>query len=151
MADNVDILLKFWEEQWAQARQCENQRSIMANFIISIFTAGIGIIVISDFAFKTLPIAFFLAVLSVFGGLFSAKLFERWRLHERRAIKWSEKIDELAPEAELLKKFWEAHREHKDNHPKMKKIALFRLWEFFYFILTGLALIVSAYIIIQVI
>ncbi len=37
MADEINVLLKFWEEQWIQARQSENQRSTMANFLISIF------------------------------------------------------------------------------------------------------------------
>jgi Ca2+/Na+ antiporter len=147
MSNETDVLLKFCEEQWAQARQSENQRSTMANFLISIFTAGMGIIIIADFALKTLPIAFFLLLIGAFGGLFSMKLFERWRLHENRAVKWSEQIDKLNPDAKLLELFWEAHQEHKENHPKMRKLALYRLWGLFYLLMTALAAVLLIYII----
>lgn len=148
MADKTDILLKFWEEQWTQARQCETQRSTMANFIISIYAAGIGIIVVADFAYKALPVAIFLLVMGVFGNLFSAKLFERWRLHQERAIKWSERIDEIEPKAKLIDLFWEAQEKHKSNHPFLNKIALYRLWRLFYYILTGIAIALMALILV---
>lgn len=119
----------------------------LADDDFSIFTAGIGLIIIADFASKTLPIAFFLVLLGAFGGIFSLKLFERWRLHERRIIKWSEQIDKLNPDAKMLELFWVAHQEHKANHPKMGKIALYRLWGLFYFLMTAFAIVLLIYII----
>ena len=146
MSNETDVLLKFWEEQWEQARQCENQRSTMANLILPIFTAGIGLIVAFDFTLKTLPIAIFLILVGLFGAVFSMKLFERWRLHESRAIKWSEKIDKLNPKANILELFWEAHEEHKKKHPRLSKIALYNLWIWFYLLLVALAVILVFFI-----
>lgn len=144
MEKETEVLIKFWEEQWSQARQSEDQRSTMANFLISIFTVGIGFIINSGFALGiTIPVSIFLIIIGLFGYLFSLKLFERWRLHEQRAIKWSEQIDRLNPDAKLLELFWEVHEVHKSNHPKMTKVRLYRLWGRFYLILVGLAIICS--------
>ena len=44
MADSTDVLLKFVEQQWIEAKQAEDQRSIMTNIILVIVAAIIGFI-----------------------------------------------------------------------------------------------------------
>lgn len=149
MANETDVLLKFCEEHWAQARQSEDQRSTMANFLISIFTAGFGFIIVSDFAVKSLPIALFLIILGILGALFSMKLFERWSLHVERIKMWTEQIDRLNPEAKIDSVFKEAQKEHKRNYPRMSRIRLYRLWIGFYVMLTLISAILVIYIIIR--
>ena len=57
MADEVDILIKFCEEEWTQARQSENQRATMTNYIIIIAIAIFGLMVQMDLNTKALPLA----------------------------------------------------------------------------------------------
>lgn len=45
MADDSDVLIKFCEEQEAQARQSENQRATVSNLIVTIASAITGFIV----------------------------------------------------------------------------------------------------------
>ena len=102
MADEVDILLRFCEEQWTQCRQSETQRSTVTNFVITIAAATIAFIAHKGFAIVSLPLAVFLFILGLCGALTSAKLYERWQFHRNRAHYWYKRIDELKPDAQLL-------------------------------------------------
>ena len=54
MFDAKDILIKYLEEEWAQARQSENQRATTTRYVLLITIAIQGIIVQQDFGVKSL-------------------------------------------------------------------------------------------------
>lgn len=141
---DTEVLLRFCEEQWQQARQCENQRSLMANFIVSLAIAIFSIEVLSQFNIYTLPLSILLILLGFYGYLTSIKLFERWKLHERRTIVWRDKIDQLNPNANLKKLYYNAQKQHEEEFPKLSKRKLYNLWKILYLFIMifGLASII---------
>ena len=125
MADEVDVLLKFCEEQWAQCRQSETQRSTVTNFVITIAAATLAFIGHKGFVIGSLPLAVFLFVLGLYGAITSAKLYERWQFNRNRAHYWYKRIDELKPDAQLLHL-----KQLADDHynKKLRQVRLHWLW-----------------------
>jgi uncharacterized membrane protein YbhN (UPF0104 family) len=128
MADNTDVLLKLCEEEWTQGRQSESQRATVTNFIITISAAILGFLVQKDFTITSLPLAILLIALGVYGAVISAKLYERWQFHRRRARYWRKRVDELHPDARIEQLKVESEAKHKLAYSKLEKIRLNRLW-----------------------
>jgi hypothetical protein len=128
MVDEADILLRLCENEWLQGRQCEDQRAGMTNFIVIIAAAILSLIVQMGFDTRTLPIAVLLALLGAYGALVSAKLYERWRFHMRRARYWRNRIDELHPNAQVVHLKEVAYHEHKTRYPRLVRLRLHWLW-----------------------
>jgi hypothetical protein len=125
MADEIDVLLKMCDEQWTQCRQLETQRSLVTNFVITIAAASLAFIGSKGFIPASLPLAGFLIFLGLYGAVTSEKLYERWQFTRHRSRYWRKRIDELKPEAQLLKLQDEADKEYKH---KFQKIRLHWLW-----------------------
>ena len=149
MADEVDILIKFCEEEWTQARQSENQRATMTNYIIIIAIAIFGLMVQMDLNTKALPLAILLVLIGTYGALVSMKLYERWLLHRRRARYWAKRIDELHPNAQLLQLKKAAIKDHEAKYPRLVRLHLNWLWITIH-ILIALFGVVWAFVIITV-
>ncbi len=128
MADDTDVLLKLCEEQWTQGRQSESQRATVTNFIITISAAILGFLVQKNFTLTSLPLAILLIALGIYGAVISAKLYERWQSHMRRARYWRKRIDELHPGARIEQLKAESDAKHKLKYSKLEKIKLNRLW-----------------------
>jgi len=128
MTDDTEVLLRLCEEQWCQGRQSESQRATVTNFIITISAAILGFLVQKEFTLTSLPLAILLIALGVYGAVISAKLYERWQFHMRRARYWRKRIDELHPDARIDQLKVESDLEHKRKYPKLEKIRLNRLW-----------------------
>lgn len=128
MADSTDALLNLYQEERNQGRQSETQRSTIANFIITISAVVLGFLVQKGFTPESLPLAILLIGLGVYGAVISAKLYERWQYHMRRARRWRKRVDELNPDAkiEICKK--KAKKEQKKKHPILWKVRLHWLW-----------------------
>jgi hypothetical protein len=77
-SDYTDVLLNEIDRQWSQAKQSEDQRAALSNFIVVIAVAGQGFIVDRDFPRRALVVAVALAVLGLFGAIASAKYYERF-------------------------------------------------------------------------
>ena len=128
MADDTDVLIKFCEDEWAQARQSETQRAMMTNFIIVLFGVVFGFIIEIGFVKKILPLAGLLIFIGIYGALVSAKFYERWQYARRRVRYWRKRIDELHPDAKLLELMGEAENEHTKANPSLRKIRLHWFW-----------------------
>ena len=128
MGDNVDILLRFCEEQWTQGRQSETQRATVTNFVITIAAATLTFIGHKGFESASIPLAVFLVVLGLYGATTSMKLYERWHFHMSRARYWRKKIDELDPDAQLIKLKEQADAKHKSKYPRLGRLPLNWLW-----------------------
>lgn len=145
---DVDVLLKFCEEQYTWCRHTESQRSTMTNFIITITAALVALIGYVGFDIRIIPGAIFLLALGIYGTIMTLKYHERFRLHLRLAGEWANKIDEICPNANLNLLAKKAFQEHRKKYSKLSEIKLFRLWVFIHILISLLGL---AFIIISVI
>jgi hypothetical protein len=129
----AEILLAYSREEWEQRRQSENQRSLMTNFVLTISSATILLIINKGLSMDTLPFAIFLIPLGVFGAIAVAKLSERGQYHIESAKAWREKVNELYPEAELLKLKEKARAVHDKKYGKViiNRFRLYALWMYF--------------------
>jgi len=125
MPDEVDIVLRFCEEQWAQCRQSENQRATVTNFVITIAAGTLALMGANDFASSSLPLAVFLFFLGAYGALTSAKLYERWKFNRNRARSCYRRIDRLRPRAQLLQLRREADEAYRE---RLQPLRLHWLW-----------------------
>ncbi|QTR53199.1 hypothetical protein [Thiothrix unzii] len=128
MADSTDVLLKFVEQQWIEAKQAEDQRSIMTNIILVIVAAIIGFIAQKGLNNNVLFLSILLIILGLYGAIVSAKLYERHQFHISRLTSWRKKIDELNPDTKLEALKSEANISHYQRFPVIKKIKLYYLW-----------------------
>ena len=95
MADEIDILLKLYEEDWQQARQAESQRTAITNITLIIVPALVGFVAQQGFNRKALPLTIMLIVLGIYGAITSHKLYERHCYFSDRAGLWRDRISEL--------------------------------------------------------
>ena len=146
----VEILLAYSKEEWEQRRQSENQRSLMTNFILTISSATLLLIINNGFSINTLPFAVFLIFLGLFGSAAVAKLHERGEYHIESTKVWREKVNQLYPEAELLTLRGKATKNHEKNFGNTirKRIRLHSLWMYFNLSITLLGIGITAYILV---
>jgi hypothetical protein len=98
MADEVEVLLHLFEEEREQARQSENQRATLSNIVILVVGAGLAFVTNRGFGKSTLAISIPMIVLGLYGALATAKFFERWYRHWRRAYAYREQLFERFPD-----------------------------------------------------
>lgn len=142
MTDEIDILLKFYEEDWEQARQAENQRTAITNITLIIVPTLIGFLSQNKLDDKALPLTILLIVLGIYGAITSQKLYERHRYFSDRSGLWREKINEIYPKLEICKIREDARLKHSKHFKRLQRIRLYSLWLFLHFfvILMGLIL-----------
>jgi hypothetical protein len=128
MADDTDVLLKFCEQQWMEAKQAEDQRATITNIILLVASAILGFITQKTLTSDMLPLSILLIVLGIYGVITSEKLYERHQFHSARARSWRDRIDQLHPDAELLKRKEEAATAHNQKFSIMSRIRLHYLW-----------------------
>jgi len=128
MADDSDVLLKFYEEQRIYGRQSEDQRATITNIVLIVASALLGFISQNKLFLTTLPLTILLIVIGIYGAVASEKLYERFQLHDKRSKKLRDQIDKIHPNAYSLKLIFEADREHKKEFPILQKLRLHYLW-----------------------
>jgi hypothetical protein len=101
MPSKNDVLLELIDEQWAQARQSENTRASMTNFILIITSVAIGFLFQKGPVKDALPISIFLILLGLYGALVSAKIYERFRQSVDRGWEWVKLLDKSFPNAKI--------------------------------------------------
>lgn len=126
----AEILLAYSKEEWEQRRQSENQRSLMTNFILTISSATLLLIINNGFSLGTLPFAIFLIPLGLFGAIAVAKLYERGEYSIESTKAWRDKVNQLYPEAELLELRKGAGKIHNTHfsYTMRNRIHLHLLW-----------------------
>ncbi len=128
MADDTDVLLKMYDEQWTQARHVENQRATITNIVVVIASAILGFIVQKGLGTEILPITILLMVLGIYGAISSEKLYERFQFCTNRATALRKRIDELHPNSRLIQLNKEFEAQHKKDYPRLSKIRVHYLW-----------------------
>jgi hypothetical protein len=147
----AEFLLKLLEEEWAQARQSEDQRAIMTNLLILIASATIGFLAEKGFTETSLPLAILLMVVGGVGALASAKYYERHQFHIKRAQAWRGELNELYEpysNIEFDKVRKGAKAEHNAEHRIFSKVPLHYIWVVLHLLIVG-AGIVSMVIILR--
>ena len=147
MADDVDVLLRFCEDEWTQGRHTESQRATVTNFVVILSIGVFTFIVQKGLSIQTLPLTLLLILLGIYGAVISYKLYERWSLCRRRVRYWRNRIDELHPNAKLLELKKTAALEQAKKYPRMYKIKLYRLWSILHISIAIIGLICSIIII----
>lgn len=128
MAADTDALLKVYEEQWAQARQHENQRATITNIVLLIASAILGFVSQQGLSSQVLPLTALLIGVGIFGAVACEKLYERTEYHLERTRFLHKRIDELHPNAQLKKLREQADAKHKAEYPRMIRLRVRHLW-----------------------
>lgn len=123
-SSDPNVLLEYYKEQLAHGRHTEVQRSTVAGIAF-----GVSGAIIVELAKKTkltreeLPYTIILMVVGLLAWLLTAKLYERFRLHEEVARLAR---DALNPGLQNFRRDAEAITRHK--HPLMFPVKLHVLW-----------------------
>jgi hypothetical protein len=156
MADSSDVLIALYEEERAQARQSENQRTALTNLTLIIVGAGLAFIAADGIAPSDLVLSVPMIFVGAYGAVSSAKYFERWYRHWHRAAGYRSQLLELNPGIELkLREYSHSSAGHEtyryeveatERFPRLSKVTTDRLWVAFHagVILLGVALSVLA-------
>jgi hypothetical protein len=146
MADDSDVLLKFVEQQWVEAKQSEDQRAAITNVILLIVAAVVGFMAQKSLSRSHLLLSSLLIVLGLYGAIASAKLYERHQFHIERLKYWRKKLNELHPKTELeaLKEL--AVQSHNARFPWLKNVRLYYLWVFLHLIIMIAGIVITAVI-----
>jgi hypothetical protein len=128
MADDTEVLLKFFDEDWRQVRQSEDQRTAFSNIILLIASAVFGFLTQYGLTRNALPLTVLLIVLGIFGGIASEKLYERSKLHMELAWAWRRRIYELHPDIQLDRLTGEAEEAHRKRFPRLFGLRLHLVW-----------------------
>ena len=147
MADETDILLKLCEEEWAQARQCENQRAIITNIVLVIASAALGFLSQMGLSIEMLSVTIFLIVIGIYGALTSQKYYERYQFHIERARAWFRRLEELHPKSQITKIKEDADKKHNQKFKRLEVIHLHTLWFFLHMAITLMGVVFSVLIV----
>lgn len=142
MADDTDVLLKLYEQEWAQARHIEEQRAAITNLILIISAAVLGLISQKGLTPELLPLTLLIIALGIYGVVVTQKLYERHHFCVDRARFWRKRIDELHPNALIEKTKSDSDAFHLTKFPRLEKLKLHHLWNILHLAiaLTGLVL-----------
>jgi hypothetical protein len=128
MADITDVLLHTIDKQWSQAKQSEDQRATMTNYIIVLAIGLEGFIVQRQFDRGSPPLAVVIIFLGIYGAIASAKYYERFRLSVDRVRVIRGELDKLHSGAMLQSLEEKADELHEKHHPRLVKLRLHTLW-----------------------
>ena len=145
MSEDAKVLIEFIKQEWEQERQIENLRATITNWVVVLTVAIVGLIVDRGLSRMTLPLAVLLMVIGIYGMLASMKLYERFLFHRARVREWRKRVDQLHPDAQLLKLRQAAHEKHTIKHPRLARLRLHTIWNWLHFLvfLAGVGLTIA--------
>jgi Ca2+/Na+ antiporter len=114
MKDRTDFLWGMYQELTTQGRHHEVQRATVTNFIIIVAGGILAFIANRDVTRDKWSLAAFLIVIGLFGALFSAKQYERFRFHVVAAGRYRREL-EKAIDSNLITLKEEALLKHKED------------------------------------
>ncbi len=141
LADREKALLEYYKEQLAHGRHIEVQRSTIASIAFAATGAIIGRLLSNGLNRDQLPYTVTLVVLGLFSWLLSAKLYERFRLHNDTA-RFAR--DRLNPNLQEFRRAAEAS--NKKEFPILFEINLHVVWECFFAVIVALGIVLSVLI-----
>lgn len=146
MPDRSEILLRFYEEDAAQARQHESQRERFTNLFLAISAGAIALIARYPDERVSVITALFLIAFGVLGALVSLKHYERHRYHRMVMRGTRDAIDRELEESDGPEprgpSLGQIREESKEEHVKCIGFALLRHMRL-YLLWTGIPLFIS--------
>ena len=124
----IEVLLKAFEESHNLARQAEDQRATMSNFLITIAAVMFAFIAQQGFARSVIPVSLFMLFLGLFGLFMSAKYGQHYHRHYARIRLIRKRIAELCPETHIQEIENESSDENRRRHPFLKKRPILYVW-----------------------
>ena len=124
----VDVLLRYCEEQWNHIRHLENQRATFTNLVLVIAVGVIGFITQKGISIAILPLTIALMVLGLYGAFASYKFYERYKLHKALEDVWLDEVDRLLPKAKLKKLGQQAGEQHKQRFRITSRVHVHTVW-----------------------
>lgn len=124
----IEVLLKMHETRYMLAKQAEDQRATMSNFLITIAAVMFAFISQQGFSKRTILISLLTIFLGLFGLFMSAKYSQHYLKNDRVARSIRSRISQLCPEAELSEIERQALNEIADRNPFFSKMPTLYLW-----------------------
>jgi hypothetical protein len=138
-APSSQVLLEYYKEQLEHGRHTEVQRSTVAGIALGVSGAIIGeLLKKSTLTREELPYTVTLLFVGFFAWLLTAKLYERFRLHQEVARLARDKLD---PTLAGFRR--DAEKINKANHPLMFRLPLHTLWNSLFGLVSVLGLITT--------
>jgi hypothetical protein len=128
MADKIDVLLAFWQEQRESDRQIEDQRATLTNIVIVIVSAALGFLAQKGLHPPMLVVTVAMAALGIYGVMASLKSHERCTFHMQQARWLRQKIGELHPELEIEDGLGAVRRAQRTRFPLLARTRMYALW-----------------------
>jgi hypothetical protein len=143
MTDDTDVLLQLYQEDWAQARQSEEQRATLTNIILIIASAALGIVAQNNLTSEMLSLTIPLILLGLYGMVASEKLYERHQFHVERARAYRKRIAELHPNLQFDEAKAKAKVLHQKKFPVLHKVRLHYIWTTLHFAIAVLGVVLT--------
>jgi len=127
--DKAELWLKLFQEYAEEARHHEQQRATVTGFF-STLAAGVLTVVGIDKAISTadMPAALFLIVIGGFGGVFSAKQYERFFVCMERARQYRLALQGAVPGSNILELKRKADKKAAERFPRLHVWRLGLFW-----------------------
>lgn len=129
MEQDTDVLLEFCNKSWDEVRHIEGQRAAIANIVILVSSAVVGIFVTQSARSGGL---FFLSLIVLLAGMYglaaTAKLHERYLFELSRFSRLVARLDELHPDVRLREIREAADRDHYSKHALMSRVSINKIW-----------------------
>lgn len=128
MNDCAEVLWRMYNENCIHGRHHGNLRAGVTNLIITITGAALAVISLDKaLSPSDIGLTLFLVGLGVFGALFSAKHYERFRAHMARAHECRDALEEQVPDSKLAARRHKADSRHRDEWPTLSALRSFSL------------------------
>jgi hypothetical protein len=139
-----EVLWNMYQEHSAQARHHEMQRASFGAALIAIAGVLIGVVTFDNAVLPSdLPLTFLVLVIGAFGAVFSAKHYERSRLHMERARRHRDALDRVLPGEPLKRVKLDADSTHNAEFPILHSLQLHKYWTGLYLVIAGLGLVLT--------
>ena len=128
MQEAISVLSAYVEQRRMQAKQCEDQRATMTNYLLVVCTALQGFIANRGFDGPSLALAGFIVIIGVYGMKVTAKYYERFRLQISYVDGATARLRKLCPDAQLMEIEQHAREQHISTFGKLTDLRLNALW-----------------------
>ena len=146
--DRDEVIWKLYEDNRSYARFHEAQRSTATNLILVVSAGLLGLVTFDkNINLLDLPSVLLLSILGIFGSLFSAKQYERVRLHLNRARRYYIELDGLIPEAKIREIKQKGDEDTKKRFPRLSKMRLNYFWVALHLMISAIGFILTIIII----
>jgi len=127
------------------SRHIQEQRVGMTNFLITVNSAIVGLVVAKGFDLTTLPLSITLSVLGFYGVLASMKFTQHYHHYYLQAKGVRQYLAEIVPDSKIEEIYENAREMNRQKYPRLEKyIKIYVLWSLLhvFFIVVGLLLII---------